>query len=82
MHAGTPGGGQAQIADQPAKEAREDRRKARLAIAPRDSPDGGGRRATLIVRGDSATDRQAATETGLRVETEAGRRTSAREEYT
>ena len=49
------------VADEPAGEAREDRREASRTRALHDLPDGGGRRAARSVPAHSANDRRAST---------------------
>src|SRR5665648_962609 len=68
--AGSAGGGQAVVADEPAGEARQDRRQGRAPWSLRHLPDGRGRGAEEIVPGNLAADRRTATKTGSSVGTE------------
>jgi Transposase DDE domain group 1 len=61
---GIAGRSQTLVADQPARKARQDRRKDRHTRVLRDLPNGGGRRAEPVVRGDSTADRWTATAIG------------------
>ena len=61
---GSAGGGQAVVADEPAGEARQDRRQGRAPWPLRHLPDGRGRGAERIVPGNPAADRRTATKTG------------------
>jgi len=68
--AGSAGGDQAVVADEPAGESRQDRRQGRAPWPLRHLPDGRGRRAEGIVPGNLAADRRTATKTGSSVGTE------------
>ena len=67
--AGSAGGGQAVVADEPAGKTREDRREGRMPWPLRHFPDGRGRGAEGIVSGNLAADRRTATKTGPSVAT-------------
>jgi hypothetical protein len=68
--AGSAGGGQAVVADEPAVKTREDRLQGRASWPPRHLPDGGGRGAEGIVPGNLAADQRTAPKTGSSVGTE------------
>ena len=68
--AGSAGGGQAVVADEPEGEARQDRRQGRAPWPLRHLPDGRGRGAEGIVPGNLAADRRTATKTDSSVRTE------------
>src|SRR5713226_6200603 len=61
--AGSAGGGQAVVADEPAGKTREDRRQGRVPWPLRHLPDGRARGAEGIVPGNLTADRRTATKT-------------------
>ncbi len=78
--AGSAGGSQAVVADEPEGEARQDRGQDRHACPVCHLPDGRGRGAKGIVPGNLAADRRAATKTGPKVGLARSDASSRREE--
>ena len=70
----------AMVADQPAREADQDRRQGRQPRPLRHLPDGRGRGAERTVRANPAADRRTATSTGSRVGLNGADASSPREE--
>src|ERR1019366_5173949 len=68
--AGSAGGSQAMVADEPPGKTREDRRQSGTPWPLRSLPDGRGRGAEGIVPGNLAADRRTATKAGSSVGTE------------
>src|SRR5260370_7727586 len=78
--AGSTGGGQAVVANEPAGEAHQNRRQGRAPWPLRDLPDGRGRAAEGIVPGNPAADRWAATKASPSVSTGRADASSRRKE--
>ncbi len=79
--AGSAGGSQAMVADEPAGKAREDRRQDRAPWPLRHLPDGRGRGAEGIVPANPAADRWTATKTSPSVATGEADASSRRKEW-